>query len=586
MPSHPALTFLTAAIVLIAVFSPSAWPSDPGAGSAGLAEMPASPQSATLSPNGRWFACTINSGHGPGRLLICESDGSRRREVIGGAMGGNGAQSEPAFAADSKSVIYSTATPEGMEYVVRDLETLTTKRIFRFPSSVTATPDARHLVITGPPGMTEPKAGKRLPGAEELLIYSLIEDRITVIGPASFHELSGDGQFIALAKSGPDGRNSLDLLRLGETKSRRIYEFQGEVTAMAWGDDHRSLALVVAQDKSSGETTDLMVVIDDATANTPRVRSILPEGHAAWPRGAFLDPSEPRVADAGAIVYFVVRDGAVARPRRPRGVEVEIHRATDDVDYDSLTDRLKEGIPAASGWVFAWITAEDRIVKVADEDQASVVLLRGGRTVLAQRRNTVSPSSFDSAFVEWDIIDPKSSTRTSLAQRPVAGVSPSRTGRFVAYFDRGHWWVYDTTDGSRRDLTSTFGPAFEADLAMGRGGGGPITGVEWLEADRGLVAHDKNDAWLLSRDGTAPRRLTRGRERGRVYRLVLTRGQVGFPPDGPYYFHVVETRSKHSGYVRVTGARRGGNHRFRAVGRRKVCQGPRCRAVRLPAREL
>ena len=99
-------------------------------------------------------------------------------------------------------------------------------------------------MITVPPGISDPNAGKRPPGPDELLIYSLIEDRITMIGPASIHELSGDGQFVALAKSGTDGRTSLDVLRLGETKARRVCEFQGEVTALAWGDDHRSLAVV------------------------------------------------------------------------------------------------------------------------------------------------------------------------------------------------------------------------------------------------------------------------------------------------------------------------------------------------------
>ncbi len=129
MRSHSASAFLSAAFVSIASLSPPAWASDPGGGRAGLAEMPASPQSATLSPDGRWFACTINSGPGPGRLLICDTDGRRRREVVG-ASGGE--QSEPIFAADSKYVIYTTASPEGFEYVVRDLETWTTKRSFRF----------------------------------------------------------------------------------------------------------------------------------------------------------------------------------------------------------------------------------------------------------------------------------------------------------------------------------------------------------------------------------------------------------------------------------------------------------------------
>ncbi len=221
---------------------------------------------------------------------------------------------------------------------------------------------------------------------------------------------------------------------------------------------------------------------------------------------------------------------------------MEIHRATDSVVYDSITDSLKEGIPPASGWVFAWIPAEGRIVKVADEEQS----LRGP----APRRPDGAGATGRRGIVifarlppvEWDIVDPRSGTRTSLAQRPVSGVSPSRTGRYVAYFDRGHWCAYDTKDGSRRDLTDGIAPSFEANASMDRGVCGPIWEPVWLDDDRGLVAHDSHDAWLLSPDGTAPRRLTRGRERGRVYRLAATGGRH-YTPGGPYDFHVVETRS-------------------------------------------
>jgi len=108
--THPAPAFLSAAIVSILAFSPTSWASDSGGGRARAAEIPASTQSPTLSPDGRWFACTINSGQGSGRLLICDTDGRRCREVVGGTMGGQGAQREPSFAADSKSLIYSTVT--------------------------------------------------------------------------------------------------------------------------------------------------------------------------------------------------------------------------------------------------------------------------------------------------------------------------------------------------------------------------------------------------------------------------------------------------------------------------------------------
>ena len=72
-------------------------------------------QSATLSADGRWFACTISAGSERSRMVVRDTDGQRRPWELTGA-------SEPAFAADSKTLIYISTSSSGFEYVVRDIE--------------------------------------------------------------------------------------------------------------------------------------------------------------------------------------------------------------------------------------------------------------------------------------------------------------------------------------------------------------------------------------------------------------------------------------------------------------------------------
>jgi dipeptidyl aminopeptidase/acylaminoacyl peptidase len=531
MQMHLTPVFLSAAMI---------WQSLPACSSGdeapNLAEVGASAESATLSPDGRWFACTVRSGPGLGRLLICDAEGDRRREV---ASGGH-----LTFAGDSKSVLYSISSARGLEYVVRDLETWTVKRIFRPASPVSTVGDGRYVVIKGRPELTERDVG-RPSERDELLVYSFADDRIRVLGSASLYEINGDGQFVAVANEGPDGQVSVDVLRLEDHDRHRVYDDFGELTSLVWGDDLRSLAFVIAQDMPDGETVDRLVAIDDATVETFQARSIVLQRTVAWPEGAFLDPSPPRAGNAGAVVFFIVRNGTAINPRRPRNDEVEIHRATDPFRYDSLSDSLTENVSPTGGRLFAWIFTGDRILKVAEEEYTALVVSAGGGSVLVKKAADLRPP-----LADWDIIDPLTETRVPLAPGPVLGVSPSRTGRYVAFFDRPHWWVFDTSDGSRRNLTATQGRSFESDLAMGGKAGEPATNVAWLEGDEGLIAHDPYDAWLLSPDGAVPRRLTQGRERGRVYRLV---GGPDFAIGGPYDFHVTERRSKYSGYIRVAG---------------------------------
>jgi dipeptidyl aminopeptidase/acylaminoacyl peptidase len=541
--SHPEAAFRTIALVSLARPLPIAPACEPDNGLAALRETPASPLSAALSPDGRWFTGTIRLRSGASRLMVRDTGGRSCREVADAQ--------EPIFARDSKSLSYATVSSPGLEYIVRDLESWKKKRCFRFPSRVTCTADARHLVLVGPPGMVDAPANSQPPRADEVLVYSFIEDRVARFGPALFHELSSDGQLLALVKAGPNGHNMLDVLRVGETESRRVLDVRGEVTALAWGADQRSLALAVAQDQADGSTADLLVAVDDVMAKTPRISSILPERHATWPRGASLDPAALHVGDAGAIIYFVVLREIVASPRRPKDRGVEIHRAADDIEYDSLTDSLKEGTSRARIELFAWLVREDRIVKVTDEGRASRVVvggqvpwavMPGGQSLLVARKD-VGSALFHTPPTEWDLVVPKSGARTPLG----TSASPSLTGRYIAYFQGGCWWAFDTRNRARRRLTATTDPSFEAILAAGRRAGVPISGVQWLEDDHGLIAFDDHDAWLLYPDGRVRRRLTRGRERGRVYRLATLDGGHG----NTHYFHVVETRTQHSGYVRV-----------------------------------
>ena len=74
------------------------------------------------------------------------------------------------------------------------------------------------------------------------------------------------------------------MLSLGKSRSRRVLDFRGEVSALSWSDDGRSLAMLIAVDGEEENASDLLVAIDDVTADVAGVHRLVLGKHPAWPR--------------------------------------------------------------------------------------------------------------------------------------------------------------------------------------------------------------------------------------------------------------------------------------------------------------
>ena len=107
----------------------------------------------------------------------------------------------------------------------------------------------------------------------------------------------------------------------------------------------------------------------------------------------------------------------------------------------------------------------------------------------------------------------------------VGSVSLSPLARYVIWWDYNTlcWNAYSVADGQTRPLATAAGVNFwqeEDDHptrpdAYGMGG--------WLEEDQALLLYDRYDIWKVPMDGSAPVRLTNGRESGITYRYINTK---------------------------------------------------------------
>jgi dipeptidyl aminopeptidase/acylaminoacyl peptidase len=99
-------------------------------------------------------------------------------------------------------------------------------------------------------------------------------------------------------------------------------------------------------------------------------------------------------------------------------------------------------------------------------------------------------------------------------------LSVSSTGRFVAYFKDNDWWVYDIDTNEHQNLTVLSGKTFN-DETYNRSGEKKVAGIAgWTINDAALLIYDTYDVWLFKTDGSGYKKLTDGREKNLIYRVV------------------------------------------------------------------
>lgn len=94
----------------------------------------------------------------------------------------------------------------------------------------------------------------------------------------------------------------------------------------------------------------------------------------------------------------------------------------------------------------------------------------------------------------------------------------SPQGKYISYFRQGNWYVYDVGKESHQKINAhipfplALEDSFDKDDCYGNPG--------WTSREQYLLIYDQYDIWKVSPDGSNAQRLTNGREKGIVYRIV------------------------------------------------------------------
>ena len=342
---------------------------------------------------------------------------------------------------------------------------------------------------------------------------------ISIVNDAVDFSMSSNQKEIIISIKEKD-KYSVGILNLRNSAIEWIVrQGNGEFYNFAWEENGKAVAFYSSSDsKSSG--TDLCLY----KLKIKKIFRLNQNGDNNFPPDKIFDKTDSYPLSISSDldkVFFGLNS---------KNIEVE-KKASDAVEVWNTADKWIYPLEQSSGRFYektnlaVWHPESGHIVQISSPEFPSVML--NGNKTLAIISN---PKQYEPQF---EIIAPRDYYLVNLytGQKEImvkkqseyhTDLLPSPSGKFVAYYKDSNWWIYDVKMKTHLNITQNIKVPFFGRV-HGLGGDAAYGNPGWSLDDKEILLYDQYDIWAIKNDGTAAKRLTKGREEKIKYR-INTRG--------------------------------------------------------------
>ena len=249
------------------------------------------------------------------------------------------------------------------------------------------------------------------------------------------------------------------------------------------------------------------------------------------PKDYILNRQSLYLTSEGSKVLFSL-ESVVAKKQSTCASCVQIWHS-DSIDLPPAKKNIGEN--QLLYWYF-WDVSTNLIGSVEDENFKDAVLSGNAQYALLVRKNSTDLDSKNSSSTDMYLKHLES--QEYFALEPIRKRFPntimfSPKGNFIAYYTEKQWWVYDIQKRLYTCVTCSIPSNFYNDYYDKPGSIPPAASAWWSSDASSLFLSDTHDVWQFSTIGTTAKRITRGKEVGKVYRIYES--QLPSPPKASYY---------------------------------------------------
>ena len=276
-----------------------------------------------------------------------------------------------------------------------------------------------------------------------------------------------------------------------------------------------------------------------------------------FPEGmAVSDKSDISFSEDGRVVLFGIK---AAPESKKEDEDEEEEKAKFDLwhwndPYPQPQQKQMAKRVRDNTWESVYHIDSKTFVKLADKDIPDVQLSDNGKIAFAQ---TIWPYtkrvSYDGSYYDIYIIDPKTGKKTLVKQDLYGRARLSPNGKYVSWFKKGDWYVYNVAAQTTVNVTKSVDISFEQhdwDRPEPKGSYGM---AGWTDGDAAFLVYDRYDIWEFLPDGSKARMITEGfgRDNGLSLRyLRLDREEKTINPKKPILLKAVNQNTMAEGFFR------------------------------------
>ena len=566
----------------------------------------------TLSNDGRWMAYVLAPNEGDAEFVVrgTAAGATVTRVAIGEPPAGFGGGNGVAISGNNRWAAFTVyPTAEEARKARRDRKPLVTKvgvidlttgakREFERARSFRFAGDRSDVIAVQlmPPDAPAGSNGAPAASGSTVLVVDLAGGApVTLVGVGEF-AFDAAGHYLAWTVDQRDQLgNGVQVRELATGVVRALDGAKAQYRRLAWADTGDALAVIRSvADSASRDTVSTILGWARLASRTPVTVSI-DDKSAGMPRGRMVSADRaPKWSDAQGTIYFGLREprpappastappvgGGASAPAPGAGAGGQVAPARQDEDTPSLilwhwkdprlqsAQQVTEAQDRSFSYLAAWHVASPKVIALADSLVRDVVVADNDRWALGadytpyERQASVDGRNLRDLYA----IDATTGARTLIAKGLQNPGGPYRSllapdGQRTAWYDDGHWHVYEFASRQSRRVTAGVATTFwdeEDDHNVVKPPVGSPFG--WSRDSRQLFVRDNWDIWRVGVAGGPALNVTgNGRAQGIRYqmRVGADAKEKGIDLTKPVFIETYGERTKREGLVQVD-AQRGG----------------------------
>lgn len=281
---------------------------------------------------------------------------------------------------------------------------------------------------------------------------------------------------------------------------------------LAWSSDSKSLAFLQLGDKSSE--------LYCYRFNGEKMISFVPSDKTNFPKNTYIDAGIPlHFSGDNQRIFFKMRQIIIPTNTTSKS-DVQIWNAADKWIYTA--EQMIKGW-AANPKIGMFEPDTGRFLFITDTQLPQGFLTADKRYSVSYNPQQYEPQTKTKGDVDLYLTDLSTNTKRMLLKQfrgDDDNVLLSPSGKYLSYFKEKCWYVFDVDKKTHLNLTVDWKiPLDIVDFDMA--GESPAYGLAgWTTNDKKMLIYDQFDIWAIAADGSGKKKMTNGRERGIVYRIV------------------------------------------------------------------